>query len=163
MQHFKTLIKVVNTASSLAELTRSSQTYRFNVAPAITVYLHAAQADIFVMRHNLPVVEITAKLQAPFGWRIAAEQDDAGVYFVARRRLVVGSIAGAVFLVTVPHDAYLTLKLEDCRLSLEHVSGDFQLAPTAITPSLPAANQPAPALLDSGASTKSKPRKQSAK
>ena len=91
-----------------------------------------------IARQPATQVEISAELQAPFGWRIAAEQDEAGVYFVALRRAIVGAMADASFLVTVPQDAHLTLKLEQTRLCLENVNGIFELSPQTVMLRLPA-------------------------
>jgi hypothetical protein len=127
MQHLNTLTELVNAVSTVAELARASQTYRFNVGSATTFYLHAEQAEIRLQRHAAPQIEISAQLQAPFAWRIGSDQDDVGVYFVARRRPVVGAMAGAVLTVIVPDDCYLVLKLVSCRLSLDGINGTVEI------------------------------------
>jgi hypothetical protein len=129
VQHLNTLSQLLSAASTVAELARSSQTYSFHVSSGATCYVHVAGGEIRIARRSSPIIEITARLQAPFGWRVAAEQDGAGVYFVALRRAVVGGLANATFSVTVPDDAYLTLKLEHARLSLDNVDGLFELPP----------------------------------
>jgi hypothetical protein len=129
MQHLNTLSQLVSAASTVAELARSAQTYSFGVFGSMTCYVHVAGGEVRIARHALPVVEIASKVQAPWGWRIAAEQDAAGVYFVALRRPVIGVMAAAVFSVTVPTDAHLVLKLEHARLSLENVDGLLELSP----------------------------------
>ncbi|MFN8530988.1 MAG: hypothetical protein U0670_20480 [Anaerolineae bacterium] len=133
MQNFKTLVRAIETTSQLMELARTSQTYRFAVQPNTTVYLHTMQSEVFFARHDQPQVEVIVKLGAPFAWRIATDQDEAGVYVVARRKPVVGHLAGAlasaVFLLTVPLESHLILKLENVRLSLQDLTGDFEFAP----------------------------------
>ena len=129
MQHLNTLSQVVSAASSVMELARSSQTYSFFVGAAVTCYVHVAGGEVRIARHTLPQVEIAAQVQVPLGWRVAAEQDAAGVYFVALRRSLLSSVANASFLVTVPLDAHLVLKLENARLSLENVNGVLELSP----------------------------------
>lgn len=133
MQRLNTLWQIANTAAQIADLARSSQTYRFNVDGSTTFYLHAASAEVSVTRWAEPVIEVEAVLQAPFGWRIESDQDDAGVYFVARRRAVVGSLAGATFKVRVPESTYVVLKLDNTRLSLEGVTGSIELPPNTST------------------------------
>ncbi len=137
-QHFKTLIRAVETTSQLMEIARSSQTYRYTVGARASVYLHVMHADVFIARHDSPTVEIIAKLGAPFAWRIAAEQDDAGVYFVAHRRAVVGQLAGAlanaVYILTLPSSAHIVLKLENVRVSLGGLTGDYEVLPEGKTP-----------------------------
>lgn len=135
MQHLNTLWQVVNTASQLAELARSAQIYRFAVQDAITFYLHTASATVRIARWHERAVEVNAQLQAPVGWRIASDQDDAGVYFVAQRRAMLSSIAAATFNIHVPYNAHLVLKLDHVNLSFETVSATLELPPVA-------ANQP---------------------
>lgn len=127
MQHLNTLTQVANAASSLAELTRKSTTYHFNVVGDTMFYLDVSQAEVRVLRHRVPVIEVSMMLQAPFAWRVGSDQDEAGVYIVAKRRPVVGGLAGAVFSIVVPDNAHLVLKLERCRLCLEAVDGTFQI------------------------------------
>ncbi len=133
MQHFRTLVRAVETTSQLMEIARRSQQYRFAVSSRTTVYLHVVDAEIFAARHDQLSVEVLAKVGAPFAWRIAAEQDDAGVYFVAQRKPVVGPLAGALanatFILTIPFDAHLILKLENARLSMQALTGEFEFAP----------------------------------
>ena len=137
MQHLNTLSQLVSAASSVAEFARSTQNYSFLVRSGSTCYVHVAGGEIRIARQPASLVEITAKLQAPFGWRIAAQQDEAGVYFVALRRAIVGTLADASFLVTVPQDAHLTLKLDHTRLSIENVEGTFELSPQTVMLRLP--------------------------
>jgi hypothetical protein len=129
MQHLNTLTQLVNAASSVVELARSAQTYVFNVTSNATCYIHVSDGEVRIARRNAPQIEIAAQLQAPFAWRVAAEQDEAGVYLVALRRPVVGAVGGASFLVTVPEHAYVALRLERSRLSLEDVNGLIELPP----------------------------------
>lgn len=129
MQHLNTLSQLVNAASAVAEFARSAQTYSFNVGASVTCYLHVKGGEVRIARRPQALVEITSQLQAPFGWRVAAEQDEAGVYFVALRRPVVGAVADAIFHVTVPLDTHLVLRLEHTRLSLDDMNGVIELPP----------------------------------
>ncbi len=129
MQHLNTLSQLVSAASTVAELARTSQSYTFAVSSGTTCYVHVAGGEVRVARQSAPTVEIMALLQAPFGWRLSAEQDDAGVYFVALRRPLVGAMAWGSVLVTLPDDAYLALRLEHTRLCLENLDGVLELPP----------------------------------
>jgi hypothetical protein len=131
MQKLATLWQVVNAASQVAEMARSSDTYRFGVVGEASFYLHTAGAEVRVERWAQPVIQVSARLNAPFAWRIETDQDDAGVYFVAQRRPVVGSLAGASFHISLPHAAHLILKLDKCRLTLEDLSGTLEFPPAA--------------------------------
>jgi hypothetical protein len=129
MQHLSTLWKIANAASEVADLARSSESFQFAVEGDLTFYLHIDNAEVRVARWSQPRIEVEAHLQAPFGWRIETDQDEAGVYFVARRRPVVGGLSGATFAVTVPDSIFCTLKLENGRLTLEGVTGTIELPP----------------------------------
>jgi hypothetical protein len=140
MQKLNTLWQVVNAASEITSLTRHTQTYYFSTLGPITFYLQAENADVRVMRWQQPKVEVTATLQAAFGWRIATDQDDAGVYVVAKRKAVLGRMSTGLFNIVVPEDAYLVLKLNDGRVILEHIIGTLQVPPfnaESIYPLLP--------------------------
>lgn len=128
-KHLNTLWQVVNAASSVADFARQSQTYTFSVAQAITVYVQAEQAEIRVVRWGLPKVDVFMQLQAAFGWRVATDQDADGVYVVAKRRMLVGKLSRAAFTLSVPHDAYLILKLAECNLLLTDVDGTMHVPP----------------------------------
>jgi hypothetical protein len=133
MHHLNTLWQLVNAASTVSELARHTQTYRFGVMSGpITLYLQAEYAEVQITRWGQPQVVITAQLQAAFGWRIASDQDEAGVYFVARRRPVVGGLSRALFRVSVPYPTYLVLQLSSGRVLLDEVDGTLDLAPPKI-------------------------------
>ena len=129
MQHLNTLWQAVNVASSVTELARQSQTFHFNVNGAVTFYLQAESSEVRVTRWNEPKIEVMAQVQAAFGWRMKTDQDDAGVYVVARRRLVVGTLSSALFSVLVPQSTYLILNLSDGRVTLNHIDGTIQVPP----------------------------------
>jgi hypothetical protein len=146
VKHLNVLWQAANTASVVGDFARQSQTqtYVFRVQEPTTVYIRAEQTEVRVMRWNVPQVEITLQLQAAFGWRTAAEQDDAGVYVVAKRRPLLGAVSSAVIRVIAPHDAYLLLKLENGRVLLDEVWGTLRLPPFENgreTPLLPAGRQ----------------------
>lgn len=128
-KHFNTLWQVVNAASTVADFTRQSQTHTFAVGQAVTVYLRAEQAEIRIVRWSQPKVDVFVQLQAAFGWRIATDQNADGVYVVAKRRPLVGGFSRATFTITLPHDAYLILKLAESNLLMSDINGEFHLPP----------------------------------
>jgi hypothetical protein len=73
--------------------------------------------------------EVQATLGAPFAWRVASDQDEAGIYFVAHRRPLVGALAVASFHISVPPETYLILKLDNVRMTLDDVNGTVELPP----------------------------------
>ncbi|MFQ3566069.1 MAG: hypothetical protein SNJ59_03635 [Aggregatilineales bacterium] len=161
MQHLNTLAQMADAATTVAELTRRSMTYHFTVGDRSTFYLHTSRAQVTINRHAERHIEVKAELKAPFAWRVATDQDAAGVYFVALRRPVVGGLAYAHFAIYTPADAHLMLKLDRCRLAMEGVSGVFDLPPAAELPLLldgtypPAATLPATAVNIAGDETTS--------
>lgn len=127
MQHLNTLWQAVNAASTVAELARQSQTFHFGVVKPVTLFLQAEGAEVRVKRWEMPQIQVTVQLQAAFGWRVATDQDDAGVYVVAKRRPVVGGLSRGTFMISAPHDTYLILKLTDGRVVLDDVSGTLHV------------------------------------
>ncbi len=127
MQRLNSLTQVVSAASTVADIAHKSVQYRFMVTSSMTLYVHIAGGTARLQRTDGNIVEIDAALQAPFAWRVASEQDDAGVYFVALRRAVVGGIASATFTLHVPQNIYIILKLEDADFMLSNISGMIEL------------------------------------
>lgn len=121
------LWQAVNAAAELREMTRERRTYVFHTSGPVTFYLRAEKADVQIARWKLPKVEVSVRLEGAFGWRLAAEQDDAGVYVVAHRRRVLGEFSSALFSVVVPHDTHLALKLEDGQVRLVNVNGLLEI------------------------------------
>lgn len=136
MQRFTKLMQLATTASQVAEMARSAETFRFGVRGPLTFYLHTTQAEVSIGRWGQPQIQVSVRLQAPFGWRIETDQDEAGVYFVAQRRRVVGALAGARFAVLLPPPTHLMLKLDRCRLTLDDFDGTLDL-PAAPLPASP--------------------------
>ena len=71
----------------------------------------------------------TVKLGAAFAWTLAQEQDEAGVYLVARRKAIIGHISRADFHITLPPGAHISLKLRHCRLCLDGFPRALELPP----------------------------------
>lgn len=114
-------------AGTVAELTRSTQIYRYAVGGASHLYLHTGASELMINRHNAPEIVISTLLQPPFAWRIASEQDDVGVYFVALRKALVGAVAIGKFEVSVPYTTHIILRLEEVRLTMASVSDTLDL------------------------------------
>ncbi len=131
MNQLNQLLQVVNAASSVAEIVREKQIYRYGVRGPTALYLHVEGAEVRVFRWALPTIEVATQINLGFGWRVASEQDDVGVYFVAKRRRLVGGLAGGVFSVTAPYDSHLMLRLERCSLWMPDISTTLELEPSA--------------------------------
>lgn len=129
MQHLDNLWKAVNIVGNVRDMAIESKTYRWNIEPPITFYLHVEHADILIQRWESPIIDMKVKLQAGFGWRVATDQDEAGVYVVAKRKPFIGSMGRAKLTVTLPQNMYLTLKLEHCQLSLDNLNTTINIPP----------------------------------
>lgn len=129
MQKLNTLWRLASAASTVREIAQHTRSYQFAVREPITFYLRADNAHVSFVRWNRPLVEITTRLQAPFGWRIMTDQDDAGVYFAAGRRAVVGGLSSARFDVLLPHNAYIVLNLSGGSCVLQQVDGTLHIDP----------------------------------
>ncbi|HEX2623194.1 MAG TPA: hypothetical protein VHL11_23700 [Phototrophicaceae bacterium] len=132
MQKLNGLWQVVNAASTVRDIAQQTKVYQFLTgATPITFYLQAETARIEITRWHQPQVEVSVRLQAAFGWKIATDQDDAGVYIAAKRRIVVGGLSSAAFEVHVPQTAYLVLKLASCSVNLNAIDGMLHIPPVA--------------------------------
>jgi hypothetical protein len=134
MENLNTIIK---TAAALADIARQTQTFRFPAQGEHTFYLHADAGDVRIQRHTSAEIVITATLQVPVGWRIATDQDQAGVYFVALRRKLAASMAKATFFISVPQHVRTILRLEGANLTLESLHLTLEIPPgTSLHPLL---------------------------
>ena len=150
MHRLELLRSLWGAAATVRDITQHTRSYYFAAQPPITFYLHTHYAPVQITRWSRPVIEVRATLQAPFGWRVASEQDDAGVYFVARRRTLVGELSAGRFDVFVPQETYLILNVEGAPLTLTN-QGDVlhvpppggEMLPAPPIPQLPAGDDPA--------------------
>lgn len=130
MQKLNGLWQVVDAASTVRDIAQQTRVYHFNTGDQpITFYLQAESARVQVTRWQQPQVEVSVKLQAAFGWRIVTDQDEAGVYIAAKRRMVVGGLSSAVFEIIVPQQTYLVLKLDQSSVRLNDVNGTLYIPP----------------------------------
>jgi hypothetical protein len=135
MQQLTRLQQVVSAASTVndvvSDVTRKSQTFRYYTPPtaaqALTCYVHIAHARVHIHREAQDSVSIHAELQTPFAWRVASEQDDVGIYFVALRRQVVGGLGRATFTLTIPYHVHLILRLDSATLVLDKLNTTLEL------------------------------------
>lgn len=83
----------------------------FTAAAPLTVYVRASHCHLTVRRHDLPRVELSANLARAFGVELATDQDEAGIYIVARRKPVVGAVARLDLTLTLPPGVHLAFHL----------------------------------------------------
>jgi hypothetical protein len=104
-----------------------SLTQVFNVKPPITVYVRASHCRVTVRRAAAPRVTLEANLYRAFGVDLAAEQDDAGVYIVAKRKPVMGTVSRTDFTITVPSECHLAFRLTPGDVVFEDINGIMEL------------------------------------
>ncbi len=119
-------LEILGAARDLATETRR---FNWELAPRATFFLQAEQADIRLRAHERREIQATIKLQAGIGWQLLTDQDEAGVYIIARRKPVIGSMSWSRFDISLPADAHISLKLAHCQVCLEDLSASLDFAP----------------------------------
>lgn len=127
MQQLDQLWKLISIAGQMRDFAQESRSYRFAVGSPVTFYLHVEHSHVLLATHNVPEILVDASFQAGFGWRAQAEQDAAGVYFVARRRPLLGNMSRATLHVTTPPGTYIVLRLEHCAYTVKDVTDEVHL------------------------------------
>jgi hypothetical protein len=95
----------------------------FKVTLPVTVFVRGSSVDVQVRYVAGTQVELQANLRASFGWEFVTDQDEAGVYIVARRKPIVGAIASASFNLKVPPEAHLALHVTPGSVRLYDIDG----------------------------------------
>lgn len=129
MRHLNSLRRTLHWLNSARDLTIESKTYQWEAAPPMTFFLQAEQAVITLTRHDKPQILAKVELQAGFGWQMTAEQDEAGVYLIARRKPLIGSIGRGAFDITLPADIHIALKLTHCQLRFDKLNATLDFPP----------------------------------
>lgn len=109
----------------------------FPVRPPVTVFVRASQCQVTVHYHDLDHVELHASLYAGFGMRLVVEQDEAGVYVVARRRRLLGLLSRCEFTITVPTYCHLAFNLTPGTVRLQDLNGPLEIPPLSPQTSTP--------------------------
>jgi hypothetical protein len=118
---------VVVTAETAASATTKSFVQYFEIALPSTVYVRASQCEVTVHHRAGTRVELAANLRASFGWELVAEQDEAGIYIVAKRKPIVGRMSTARFTLTVPPEVNLVFDLTPGAVKLASINGKITL------------------------------------
>ncbi|MCY3864061.1 MAG: hypothetical protein OXG68_01340 [Chloroflexi bacterium] len=128
LDNFWRALRIVGAAREMAIETRR---FNWKVAAGTTFFLQAEYADIHLVSHDRPEVLAKVELQAGFGWQLAADQDEAGVYMIARRKAIIGSLGRAKFDIKLPVQTHISLKLENCQVCLADLNTALDLRPFA--------------------------------
>lgn len=111
------------------QLGRDSFRQVFTVTPPVTVYVYAAHSRVTIRRRAGNQVELEATMRGAFGMNLAIDQDDAGIYIVAKRKPVAGALAWIDFTLSVPPEARILAHLTPGRLVLNDIDGLIEAAP----------------------------------
>lgn len=114
-------------ASAVPDRTNRAETRAFNIAGPTTVYVRGSQCRVAVSRGEARKVVVRSNLVRAFGLELAAEQDDAGVYIVARQKRVVGKLSRAEFSLEVPAETHLVFRLTPGDVILHDLDGMLEL------------------------------------
>lgn len=129
MRYLGNITKAARLLNTARELAIETQRFRWDVAIPSTLFLQSEQSDIRLAFHDQPQILAEAELRAGFGWQLTTDQDSAGVYVVAVRKPVIGSIARGKFTFSCPRGIYLSLKLQHCRLCFDDLNASLDLPP----------------------------------
>ncbi len=132
MRRGRKLWRAVELISSARELALEKRRYTWQVAVPNTFYLDAENADIRISARNGEELAATVELPVALAWRLRTEQDAAGVYIIARRKPLLGSVGRARFDISLPRGLHISLKLEKCRLCLDNMYQSLDLPPPAL-------------------------------
>ncbi|MBN2303030.1 MAG: hypothetical protein JXQ72_01045 [Anaerolineae bacterium] len=114
-------------ADTLPFTASTAYTQVFNVKSPVTVYVRGSHCRVTVQRDDISQVILEATMARAFGLEFVTDQDDAGVYIVARRKPVTGKLARAEFTITAPHDSHLVFNLTPGDVILHHIDGMLEL------------------------------------
>ena len=129
MQTLRNLWGALDWLRSARDLTIESKTYQWEATPPATFFLDVEASDVRLKRHAPLRVIAKVELQAGFGWQMAAEQDAAGIYLIARRKPLIGAVGRGRFDITLPPSLHVTLKLRACRLQLIDLNTTLDFPP----------------------------------
>lgn len=110
-----------------ATATSKSFIQRFAVHPPVTVFVRGSNVTVRVIYQPGSTVELNANLRASFGWEFVADQDEAGVYIVAKRKLLVGTLSTASFTIITPPEANLVLHLTPGTVQVADLNGKLTI------------------------------------
>ncbi len=122
-------VAVSAVAEAVPRVSQRSETQVFVVSLPCTVYVRGSGCRVRVRRHAAAKVVVQSSVTAAFGVELVAEQDDAGVYIVARRKPVVGQASRAEFAITAPFGASLVFHLTPGDVVVEDLDGKLELPP----------------------------------
>lgn len=129
-KHIATIWQVFQAAASIRDLALERRHYAFPASEPLTLYLDGDTASVRIQRWNTPQIDISVQLQPGIAWRIHTEQDEAGIYCVARSRAIAGSLPRASFEIRIPPHTHIVLRLRGGSMELLDIDGTVELPTT---------------------------------
>lgn len=114
-------------ASAVPARANRAETRVFSITGPATVYVRGSQCRVSVSRGEARQIVVRSNLVRAFGLELAAEQDDAGVYIVARQKRVVGRLSRAEFSLEAPAETHLVFRLTPGDVILHDLNGMLEL------------------------------------
>lgn len=111
----------------------------FPVTTPLTVYVRASHCHLTIRQHQLPRVELNASLGRAFGVDLTTEQDEAGIYIIARRKPVVGTVARLDLTLTLPPAVRLAFHLTPGDVTFAGIHGLADVTASQVFGTFPAA------------------------
>ena len=124
MRHLGNFWNAINLISAARDLAVETRRFQWDVTIPNTFYLDVEHADIRLSWHDQLQVVAKLELQAGFGWQWTTDQDTAGVYIVAKRKPLIGSIGRGKLAFTLPHGVHISLKARPLSTLLRRIA-DF--------------------------------------
>lgn len=116
-------------SAAVGQIGRDRVRQVFTITLPVTVYIYATHSRVTVQRKPGNQIELEANLRGAFGLTLAVEQDDAGVYVVAKRKPVAGTLARADFTVVAPPEARILANLTAGSVILDDIDGLIEALP----------------------------------
>ena len=129
MRHVNSLRKALGLIAAARDITVDTKLYQWEIRAPNTLYLEAEHADIDLLHIGGEHILAQVRMRAALSWKLVTDQDDAGVYIVAKRKPLIGSIGRARFQIEVPDGIHISLKLRNCQLCLRDVDSTFDFPP----------------------------------
>ena len=129
MRTLKRLQGALELLLSLRDLTTLSRNYQWEARAPSSFYLEAEYAEVNLSRCDEDQLSVALRLRSSMSWKLATEQDDAGVYVVLKRKPLIGNIGRARFSARIPRGVHISLQLQNSVLCLEEMVSALDLPP----------------------------------
>lgn len=127
MHYLKHLDKLLALADGVRQFSQIEAARHLNVALPCAVYVDVGDAPLTLIAHDELVVSVEAQLPRGAGWQWRTEQDEVGVYIVAKRAAFAPLALKPRFVVTLPNRATLMLNVNKNSVEFRNMTGILQV------------------------------------